>query len=51
MLTIIRKIIYHLVAVALRAWQQELIERLELKDLKRKEVKDEAEKETPEESK
>lgn len=41
MLTLIRKIVYHLVAVALSAWQQELVNRLEFKDLKRKEVKNE----------
>lgn len=39
MLTIIRKIIFHLVAIALRAWQTELINRLELKDEDGKEVK------------
>lgn len=38
MLTIIRKIIFHLVAIALRAWQTELINRLDIEARSGKEV-------------
>lgn len=47
MLTIIRKIIFHLVAIALKAWQTELINRLD-KSLDGKEVKNEESSKTAE---
>lgn len=47
MLTIIRKIIFHLVAIALRAWQTELINRLD-SEAHGKEVKNEETKKTAE---
>lgn len=51
MLIIIRKIIFHLVAIALRAWQTELINRLDFEARTGKEVKNETETKTAEKSK
>lgn len=48
MLTIIRKIIFHLVAIALRAWQTELINRLDKGLDAGKEVTNEESKKTAE---
>lgn len=50
MLTIVRKIIFHLVAIALRAWQTELVNRLDKGLDEGKEVKNEESKKIAEKS-